>query len=120
MLPVFLAFSIGLFTANVYWCWRLGHWDEMEEERLEEKVLAVSRGWDQRGKENRLYYRAGGETWGLDLRSNRGHVGLSSGYMLPWEKQSVGEQGVPAGLDSGEKQPTKRLEGEELCNPQET
>lgn len=32
----------------------------------------------------------------------------------------MGEQGVPAGLDSGAKQPPKRrLEGEELCNPQD-
>lgn len=32
----------------------------------------------------------------------------------------MGEQGVPAGLDSEAKQPPKRrLEGEELCNPQD-
>lgn len=32
----------------------------------------------------------------------------------------MGEQGVLAGLDSGAKQsPKRRLEGEELCNPQD-
>lgn len=31
----------------------------------------------------------------------------------------MGEQGVLVGLDSGAKQPPKRLEGEELCNPQD-
>lgn len=33
--------SAGVFTGNSCWYWRLGNWDELGEEMLEEKVLVI-------------------------------------------------------------------------------
>lgn len=40
-IPVSLACSVGVFTGNVCWCWRLGHWGELGEERWEEKIFVT-------------------------------------------------------------------------------
>lgn len=49
-LSVVLAFSATVFTGSDCFYWRLGYWDGLEEERLEEETLVIPWGWGQRRK----------------------------------------------------------------------
>jgi hypothetical protein len=51
MLPVFLVCSDSVFTRIACWCWELGYWDEMGQEKLEEKVFVICWGWVREGGE---------------------------------------------------------------------
>lgn len=50
-LPVSQFCSAGVFLVDACWCWRLGWWDEMGEERFREKVLVNQWGWVWQEKE---------------------------------------------------------------------
>lgn len=96
MLPVFLICSDCVFPGIACWCWRLGYWDELEEERLEEKVFVISWRWGQRGRGDHsrfptleLEMRLGE----LDLRIRRKGVALPLVYFLPSEEWSLHLQG---------------------------
>lgn len=67
----FLACSADVFTGNPCWCWRLGYWSELEEERMGGEVLHDLWGMEseRRGRPQQIScYRARNETWRMDLR----------------------------------------------------
>lgn len=49
-LSVVLAFSASVYTGSGCCYWRLGYWDGLEKERLEEETLVIPWGWGQRRK----------------------------------------------------------------------
>lgn len=76
-----------MFLGNVCWHWKLSNCDELEVERLKEKVFVTPWGWSQNRKGDQSRFPAtelGMRLEVLDLRSSRSGVGQSLACLLPW------------------------------------
>jgi hypothetical protein len=38
-----LASSTSVLTGNVFWCWKLGYWDELGEGKLGDKMMKMKK-----------------------------------------------------------------------------
>lgn len=55
-LPVSLTYSTGEISEKVWWCWRLGYWDDLEEGILKEKIFMILWAWGQKENEDLSRY----------------------------------------------------------------
>lgn len=99
MLPVVLVCLTCVFTGIACWCSRLGYWDELEEERLEEKSLCdlLGMGSEWKGRPQQVsYYRAGNDTRGIGSQEQKERCGSTFGLLLTLGGMVLELAGVPA------------------------
>lgn len=92
MLPIFLVFLAVVFVGNIYWCWRLNHWDDLGEERLK-KIFVISCIWSQRGKRDHSILPSielGMSLWGIVSQEQQERCGSAFRLLAAQEDTALG------------------------------